>query len=241
MLVIGGKTGVILGVSWRGASFRACVLLAAAAVVFAAFATAGTSRASAQPAPVVVAEVPLHQHNGGILGVFTEVQLLLCIANDFTTCFGHPLETITFSINVTNVGSTIWIDATSPTFENFVAQITDGAVDLVEELETPDGVTGVLFGAPEPLWFGADVGPSGVDLSGYEIHRIGVRIDAVSFSSPGSDPNGDGNWTDFTVQGAFIFEGTVICTNDVWQVHGIFKNQGDCVSYVATGGANQPG
>jgi hypothetical protein len=30
------------------------------------------------------------------------------------------------------------------------------------------------------------------------------------------------------------------CKKDGWQAYGIFKNQGDCVSYVATGGKNRP-
>jgi hypothetical protein len=30
------------------------------------------------------------------------------------------------------------------------------------------------------------------------------------------------------------------CKNGGWQGHGIFQNQGDCVSFVATGGRNQP-
>ena len=31
------------------------------------------------------------------------------------------------------------------------------------------------------------------------------------------------------------------CKNGGWQSFGVFKNQGDCVSFVATGGGNQPG
>jgi hypothetical protein len=31
------------------------------------------------------------------------------------------------------------------------------------------------------------------------------------------------------------------CKNGGWRTYGIFKNQGDCVSFVATGGKNQPG
>jgi hypothetical protein len=31
------------------------------------------------------------------------------------------------------------------------------------------------------------------------------------------------------------------CKKDGWQAYGIFKNQGDCVSFVATNGKNQPG
>ena len=30
------------------------------------------------------------------------------------------------------------------------------------------------------------------------------------------------------------------CTNGAWRVIGSFKNQGDCVSFVATGGKNPP-
>ena len=30
------------------------------------------------------------------------------------------------------------------------------------------------------------------------------------------------------------------CMNGGWQSYGVFKNQGDCVSFVATGGSNQP-
>ena len=31
------------------------------------------------------------------------------------------------------------------------------------------------------------------------------------------------------------------CKKDGWQSYGVFKNQGDCVSFVATGGKNLPG
>jgi hypothetical protein len=30
------------------------------------------------------------------------------------------------------------------------------------------------------------------------------------------------------------------CMNDGWQSYGVFKNQGDCVSFVASGGKNPP-
>ena len=31
------------------------------------------------------------------------------------------------------------------------------------------------------------------------------------------------------------------CKKDGWKVYGVFKNQGDCVSFIATGGRNEPG
>ena len=30
------------------------------------------------------------------------------------------------------------------------------------------------------------------------------------------------------------------CANGAWRIYGVFKNQGDCVSFVATGGRNPP-
>lgn len=30
------------------------------------------------------------------------------------------------------------------------------------------------------------------------------------------------------------------CKKDGWEVYGVFNNQGDCVSYVATDGRNEP-
>jgi hypothetical protein len=32
-----------------------------------------------------------------------------------------------------------------------------------------------------------------------------------------------------------------LCKNGIWQAYLVFKNQGDCVSFVATGGKNEPG
>ena len=55
---------------------------------------------------------------------------------------------------------------------------------------------------------------------------------------------GSQHWTVFHEQ---AFEVTypdthtpLSCKNGGWQTYGIFKNQGDCVSYVATGGKNPP-
>jgi hypothetical protein len=68
---------------------------------------------------------------------------------------------------------------------------------------------------------GDQVGPNGVDLAGYTINRIGFRLDALTFDSPGEDANGNGIWTDYTIQGAFLFEGTVssrdVCMRNGWQ------------------------
>jgi PEP-CTERM motif len=44
---------------------------------------------------------------------------------------------------------------------------------------------------------------NGIDLQGFQIGSIGLHVDSLTISSPGSNPNGDGIWTDV------FFEGTV--------------------------------
>ena len=37
-----------------------------------------------------------------------------------------------------------------------------------------------------------------------------------------------------------VGDGKESCKKDGWRAYGVFKNQGDCVSYMATDGRNQP-
>jgi hypothetical protein len=53
-----------------------------------------------------------------------------------------------------------------------------------------------------------------------------------------SDHDGAGDACDATPHG--VPSNKDQCKKDGWMAYGLFKNQGDCVSYVATGGKNQP-
>ena len=74
-----------------------------------------------------------------------------------------------------------------------------------------------------------------------ELHPY-LSADALSlvFSSARAGGSGSGDlWIATRTQ---IFPTTKDdCKNGGFERFGIFKNQGDCVSYVATGGENQPG
>jgi hypothetical protein len=135
------------------------------------------------------------------------------------------------------VGTTVWADASTPNFDLVAQRLTNGVLgDVGLEVSVAGGGGGP--GGSEPAILGDQVGPNGVDLAGYTINRIGFRLDALTFDSPGEDANGDGIWTDYAIQGAFLFEGTIssrdVCMHDGWQrLRGPsgspFDNQGACI------------
>lgn len=92
-----------------------------------------------------------------------------------------------------------------------------------------------------------DVGRSGgCDICG---HETGPSVTIPDTTLQGAfdfsvDQAGE-DWNVFhaTLLGAFYQENgsPLECKKGSWSLYGIFKNQGDCVSYVASGGKNMPG
>jgi hypothetical protein len=103
-------------------------------------------------------------------------------------------------------GGTLWVDSATPNFDALANLITNGVRDPFSALFEAGAGAG-WFGF-EPDFFGPDVGPSGVDLASFVVRRVGYRVDAISFVSPGRDLAHDGIWTDASVDGAFLFVGT---------------------------------
>jgi hypothetical protein len=160
---------------------------------------------AAQTTGHLIAERPIAGFPGvdGTRGVFTQIRFKLC---------GDHCDSVTPGLTwgpfgVEAIGTTVFKDATSPGFDFVVGNFTNGVVDEVSEDNEPVTGGGGDHGEPEPLWLGPDVGPNGIDLQGFRIDRIGLRIDTLTFTSPGRNPNGDGLWTDTTISGAFLFEG----------------------------------
>jgi hypothetical protein len=216
------------------------LLVAALAFVAAAQASSG-SRPSASG--YTLAEVSL-ANAGGSAGIDTVASVVFCIDNDFQNCSTH-VDSLTFPhLTAASAGSTVWADTTGPGFAMVVRALTDGASDFLGyQTATPNWLAGPgWFIAPEPSFFSGQTGASGVDLAGYAIQAIGFRVDSVQLASPGENPNGDGNWTDFSVRGVFVFEGRVasraVCRDGGWQnlrgPDGPFSNQGECIA-VANG------
>jgi hypothetical protein len=121
--------------------------------------------------------------NSGRYGIFTDVPVDL---GDVVSYFDSD-PFLPWLLTNSDVGQTIYRDATDPQFAAFVANLTSGS--------TESGI------------FGGVLGGNGIDLAGFQIDKVGLRVDSLSIVSPGSNPNGDGQWTDTSGQISFLFEG----------------------------------
>jgi len=105
--------------------------------------------------------------------------------------------------------------------------ITDGTVDCTGE--------GSFFGSKFGGTYSATISAPGggfhdegtIDGGGSGGSSVGGASESFFSSLPAPTPLGPTSTSD--------------CKQGGWQSLGIFKNQGDCVSFVATGGKNQPG
>jgi hypothetical protein len=141
-------------------------------------------------------------------------------------------------------GETIMMtSANDPVFDTVTSRLTDG-LDEIAEVRWSFGSGGGSQSLDESTFFGDQAGPNGIDLAGYAISSIGLVVEEFEASSPGSDPNGDGIWTDAQLSGRLIILGHLLgkndCKNDGWQSMTredgtTFNNQGDCIQYFNTG------
>jgi hypothetical protein len=213
----------------------------ALALLAAAIATTGAARASAsQPSDYIVGSISLHS-GGGAPALVTQLDGVSICDKDLSGP-GHCSDTA-LGFVPGEVGTTVWADASSPNFDLLAQRISNGVLGEVGLKVTIAGGGGGPGGL-EWAMLGDQVGPNGFDLAGYTINRIGFRLDALSFDSPGEDFNGDGIWTDYTIEGAFLFEGTIssrdVCKHGGWQrLRGPggapFDDQGQCVRLAANG------
>jgi hypothetical protein len=73
---------------------------------------------------------------------------------------------------------------------------------------------------------------SGADT--FSLPDDGITSVTIGLTTPSAVFIDDVQFTAFPIT-------TAECKNGGWEAYGVFKNQGDCVSYVATQGKNEPG
>jgi hypothetical protein len=217
--------------------------LSAAAVAIALLtvigATTGTARAAAgSESDYTVASFSIESH-AGLGALITSWNGVLCLVPPEESCFSG-LPELVFP-GLTSSGMTVWTDPSSPNFTAIVDELTNGHPGLLSwSIEAPITGVGAGIGAvSERDLLDDQVGPSGVDLAGYRIDRIGLRADTVTFEYPG------GVFTNYVFRGTFLFEGGIatkdVCKSGGWRsLHGPggsnLDNQGQCIGLVNTGG-----
>lgn len=110
---------------------------------------------------------------------------------------------ISWVISNNDIGDTFFSDAESgPGFSRVVDYLTNGQNDSVGiaflgggHFISEDTMTDVM-GIPQ------------VDFYGYDITRIGLTVNNLTFDTPGSNPNGNGIWTDYSYDVSTSFYGT---------------------------------
>lgn len=100
--------------------------------------------------------------------------------------------------------------ASDADFDEFVSLLTDGISFPIATAQWSDsGLIGGGWASEEQLGLQFVVPQLGPDLVGYEVESI-RQILTVDIDSPGSDPYGDGVWTDWSVTGHYEFYGSLV-------------------------------
>ena len=109
--------------------------------------------------------------------------------------FGPPFYVFdSYVLTAASSGQTFTVtSANDPDFDGLVSLLTDGVGQLVQYQFLGSG-----SGALESEFFSSlPSGGNGIDFQGFQITSFDLRVNQISFVSPGEDPNGDGIWTDF--------------------------------------------
>ena len=106
------------------------------------------------------------------------------------------------SVTTASIGTEYFVTSTGPTadpeFNDFVTMLTNGVDDhLLLEFTPTGGVGPTYLGGDESLrFFGGSGGP---DFQGSTVDKLGLLVNNLTFNTPGENPNGDGIWTDYSI------------------------------------------
>ena len=156
--------------------------------------------AQGQPVPQ---SIRISHSNGG--GRFVATNLALNFGFSTPGPNGEPgvadpgtllFESRGFATN--DVGRLFLADrVTDPHFSAFANRLTNGVAEFIHHNAFGQVDTAVM----EAVLFALASEP---DLRGYPVHTLGLRFDQIAVQTPGSDPNGDGLWTDFSYSAVIL-------------------------------------
>jgi len=167
----------------------------------AALALAGCSDSTKPSIPL--AEIPLRAA-GGANSIFSSLNVYVGYATGLSISGPMIIDTVT----VTGPTPAAEVRTGGAGFADAVAKLTDGTDDLIQRgFYYPAGGGSSVTGPESNFIAGGVSGTLSPDFAGYTITRIVLTVDTMTFATPGSDPNGNGNWTDYLFSGHVIVEG----------------------------------
>lgn len=113
---------------------------------------------------------------------------------------GDPAySSLIWYIQTSDIGSTYHLTSdNAPSFNDCTSMLTNGINDEVVMVSTIVPGGGSFTSGSESEKF-VKIGFDADDFAGYEIQSIALKLNSMTIVSPGSNPNGDGLWTDFTI------------------------------------------
>ena len=98
------------------------------------------------------------------------------------------------------------IVASGAEFQRGAARLSNNVNESIERyVSFPTGGSGGTFITEATLFQGRP--GNGLDFSGYTVTGVTYHVDSILLLSPGSNPNADGNWTDYYLRGSLIVFG----------------------------------
>lgn len=132
---------------------------------------------------------------GGTMAIYNQLNAKVYFGGQSMMGDGDLVFDLILSAN--SVGQTYTVSSGAQ-FDQAVQLLTNGINDNVSyEVDGSPGGGGIGIGSSEAgFFFGDDTGAHGVDFAGYQINSISLTVNSLNLSTPGSNPNGDGVWTD---------------------------------------------
>lgn len=150
--------------------------------------------------------------DGGVSSILEEVDIDLSMiryapTGDIDAFSSSLFEDLT--INPSDEGKLFITTSVTPGFNEFVTWITDDINDslIISYTFLPSGGGLGNERTEASAFFGDPSGQRGIDFQGYRIDDIALYVETLMLESPGSDPNGDGNWTNITIRTTFTVAG----------------------------------
>jgi len=168
---------------------------------------AAVSNLNTNGAPVPLAEI--HESAaGGSRSIYTELGFAWGALDPTGVMVEHRLDWP--CLGLSDIGKAVThSNETSPEFTYYASMLTSATDDylILLDLYCPGLQEHGGHGEAESVWLDKLVQTPTVDFYGYEITEIALTLNALTFDSPGSNPNKDGIWTDHSYDVTYTIYG----------------------------------